>query len=257
VVAHLHYVLFGGSILGLFAGAYYWFPKMTGRMLNERIGKIQFWIMLISFNITFFPMHIVGTEGMPRRIYTYEAGMGWDLWNFIETVGTFFLAFSILVFIYNVLSSLRNGEVASNDPWDAATLEWTIPSPPPSYNFLHIPVVNSRRPLWDAKYPHAAGDDHHGESSAPSQVRYEYTNEETAGSKEIHMPSMTFSPMILSGGLTIAALGFVYINKDILGLPTRVAALGFILIGIVMVAIAIRGWIVDSRKDSPYLGQHH
>ena len=153
--------------------------------------------------------------------------------------------------------SLRNGVVASNDPWDAATLEWTIPSPPPSYNFLHIPVVNSRRPLWDAKYPHAAGDDHHGPSSAPSQVRYEYTDEETAGSKEIHMPSMTFSPMIFSGGLTIASLGFIYINKDILGLPTRVAALGFILIGIVMVSIAIRGWIVDSRKDSPYLGQHH
>ena len=257
VVAHLHYVLFGGSILGLFAGAYYWFPKITGRMLNERIGKIQFWIMLISFNVTFFPMHIVGTEGMPRRIYTYEAGMGWDLWNFIETVGTFFLAFSVLIFIYNILVSLRNGVVASNDPWDAATLEWTIPSPPPSYNFLHIPVVNSRRPLWDAKYPHAAGDDHHGPSSAPSQVRYEYTDEETAGSKEIHMPSMTFSPMIFSGGLTIASLGFIYINKDILGLPTRVAALGFILIGIVMVSIAIRGWIVDSRKDSPYLGQHH
>jgi cytochrome c oxidase subunit 1 len=257
VVAHLHYVLFGGSILGLFAGAFYWFPKMTGRLLNERVGKIQFWLMMISFNITFFPMHIVGTEGMPRRIYTYEAGMGWDMWNFIETVGTFLLAFSILIFIYNVLSSLRNGEVASNDPWDAATLEWTIPSPPPSYNFLHIPVVNSRRPLWDAKYPHAAGDDHHGPSSAPSQVRYEYTDEETEGAKDIHMPSLTFSPMIFSGGLTVAALGFIYINKDILGLPTRVAALGFILIGIVMVSIAIRGWIVDSRKDSPYLGQHH
>jgi heme/copper-type cytochrome/quinol oxidase subunit 1 len=229
---------------------------MTGRMLDEKLGKLQFWLMLVSFNLTFFPMHIVGTEGMPRRIYTYEAGMGWEIWNLIETIGTFLLAFSVLMFIYNVFKSLRNGAVASNDPWDAATLEWTIPSPPPSYNFLHTPVVTSRRPLWDAKYPHAAGDDH-GPASKPSPVRYEYTDENTPGAKDIHMPSMTFSPMVLAGGLTIASLGFIYINQAILGLPTRVAALGFIAIGAVMVFVAIRGWVIDSRKDSPYMGHHH
>ncbi len=256
VVAHFHYVLFGGSILGLFAGAFYWFPKMTGRMLDEKLGKAQFWLMLISMNVTFFPMHILGTEGMPRRIYTYESGMGWEMWNFIETIGTFFLAFSVLMFIYNVLVSLRSGEVASNDPWDAATLEWVVPSPPPSYNFLHIPHVTSRRPLWDAKYPHTTADDHHGEKSAPSQIRYEYSHEDSPGAKEIHMPTLTFMPMVLSAGLTVAALGFIYINQAILGLPTRTAAYVFVAIGIVMVFYAIRGWVLDSRRDSPYLGHH-
>ncbi|MEY2844649.1 MAG: hypothetical protein RL076_195 [Chloroflexota bacterium] len=256
VVAHFHYVLFGGSILGLFAGAFYWFPKMTGRMLDEKLGKAQFWLMLISMNVTFFPMHILGTEGMPRRIYTYESGMGWEMWNFIETIGTFFLAFSVLMFIYNVLVSLRSGEVASNDPWDAATLEWVVPSPPPSYNFLHIPHVTSRRPLWDAKYPHTTADDHHGEKSAPSQIRYEYSHEDSPGAKEIHMPTLTFMPMVLSAGLTVAALGFIYINQAILGLPIRTASYVFVAIGIVMVFYAIRGWVLDSRRDSPYLGHH-
>ena len=153
VVAHIHYVLFGGSIFGLFAGAYYWFPKMTGRMLSERLGKWHFWLMLIAFNITFFPMHILGTEGMPRRYYTYEAGMGWDLWNLIETIGAFAMAFSILIFIWNVLISLRAGQLAGADPWDAATLEWSTSSPPPVYNFARIPTIYSRRPLWDTKYP--------------------------------------------------------------------------------------------------------
>jgi cytochrome c oxidase subunit 1 len=256
VVAHFHYVLFGGSILGLFAGAFYWFPKMTGRLLNEKLGKVQFWLMLISMNVTFFPMHFLGTEGMPRRIYTYESGMGWEMWNFIETIGTFFLAFSVLLFIYNVLVSLRSGEVASNDPWDAATLEWVVPSPPPSYNFLHIPQVTSRRPLWDAKYPHTSADDHHGEKSAPSQIRYEYSHEDSPGAKDIHMPTLTYMPMVLSSGLTVAALGFIYINQAILGLPMRVASYVFIAIGFVMVFYAIRGWVLDSRRDSPYLGHH-
>jgi cytochrome c oxidase subunit 1 len=256
VVAHLHYVLFGGSILGLFAGGFYWFPKITGRMLDDKLGKIQFWLMMVSFNLTFFPMHIAGTEGMPRRIYTYEAGMGWEIWNQIETVGTFLLALSVLMFLYNSIKSIRSGERASNDPWDAATLEWMIPSPPPSYNFLHIPTVTGRRPLWDAKYPHAAGDDHSGHSK-PSSVRYEYTDELTPGAKVIHMPSLTFSPMWLSGGLTVASLGFIYINKAILGLPEGSAALGFIGIGIVMVFVGIRTWVVDSRRDSPYMSSHH
>ncbi|MFN7471592.1 MAG: cytochrome c oxidase subunit I [Roseiflexaceae bacterium] len=256
VVAHLHYVLFGGSILGLFAGGFYWFPKITGRMLDDKLGKIQFWLMMVSFNLTFFPMHIAGTEGMPRRIYTYEAGMGWEIWNQIETVGTFLLALSVLMFLYNAIKSIRSGERASNDPWDASTLEWMIPSPPPSYNFLHVPTVTSRRPLWDAKYPHAVGDEHGGHSK-PSNVRYEYTDENTPGAKDIHMPTLTFSPMWLSGGLTIAALGFIYINKEILGLPEGIAALGFIAIGIVMVFVGIRAWVVDSRRDSPYMSSHH
>ena len=151
IVAHFHYVLFGGSIFGLFAGAFYWFPKVTGRMLNERLGKIQFWLMLIGFNMTFAPFHILGLQGMPRRIYTYPEDHGWDFWNFISTVGSFVIAVSVLVFIYNLWVSRKNAEVG-DDPWDARTLEWSIPSPPPEYNFAEIPVVTARDDFWHQKY---------------------------------------------------------------------------------------------------------
>src|SRR5690606_34336774 len=123
VVAHFHYVLFGGAVFGLFSGAYYWFPKITGRMLSERLGKVHFWLMFVGFNLTFAPMHILGLNGMPRRIYTYADGMGWDFWNVVSTVGSYLIALAILVFIVNVLLSLRRGEVAGNDPWDARTIE--------------------------------------------------------------------------------------------------------------------------------------
>jgi cytochrome c oxidase subunit I len=151
IVAHFHYVLFGGSIFGLFSGAFYWFPKVTGRMLNERLGKIQFWLMLIGFNMTFAPFHILGLQGMPRRIYTYPEDHGWDFWNFISTIGSFVIAVSVLVFIYNLWVS-RKTEHVGDDPWDARTLEWSIPSPPPEYNFAEIPVVTARDDFWHQKY---------------------------------------------------------------------------------------------------------
>src|SRR5918996_1385138 len=131
VVAHFHYVLFGGAIFGLFAGAYYWLPKVTGRMLSEGLGKIHFWLMLIGFNLTFAPMHWLGLQGMPRRYYTYPEEAGWGFWNFVETVGSFIIAVSILVFMVNLMRSLSRGREAGADPWDARTLEWSIPSPPP------------------------------------------------------------------------------------------------------------------------------
>src|SRR5439155_25183215 len=130
VVAHIHYVLFGGTIFGLFAGIYYWWPKMTGRLLSEALGKLHFWLMLIGFNLTFFPMHILGMDGMPRRIYRYPPGMGWDFLNFLETIGAFIIALSIVVFIVNVIRTRSRGAIAGADPWDARTLEWSIPSPP-------------------------------------------------------------------------------------------------------------------------------
>src|SRR5262249_51246550 len=135
VVAHFHYVLFGGSLFGLFAGLYYWWPKMLGRRLDERLGQLHFWLMLVSFNLTFFPMHFLGLMGMPRRIYTYPAGLAWDFWNRVATVGAFGIGLATLVFAWNAARSLAGrGGRAGADPWDGRTLEWAIPSPPPAYN---------------------------------------------------------------------------------------------------------------------------
>ena len=156
VVSHIHYVLFGGAIFGLFAGVYYWFPKITGRRLYEGLGKWHFWLMFIGMNLVFMPMHILGIEGMPRRIYTYGPGRGWESWNFIATVGALIISVAVLVFIVNFFTSLRKKATHEADPWDGFTLEWKTASPPPVYNFAEIPSVRGRRPLWDEKYPDLA-----------------------------------------------------------------------------------------------------
>jgi cytochrome c oxidase subunit I len=153
VVAHFHFVLVGALIFTIFGAIYYWFPKATGRMLDETLGKVHFWLFVIGFHLTFDFMHVPGLLGMPRRIYTYEAGRGWDSWNFICTVGVAFQAAGLLVLVWNIARSIRKGREAGPDPWDAWTLEWTTSSPPPAYNFATIPVVKSRRPLWDLKHP--------------------------------------------------------------------------------------------------------
>ncbi len=153
VVAHIHYVFFGGTALGILAAIYYWFPKITGRMMSEKLGVWNFWLVFIGLNLTFFPMHMLGLLGMPRRQWTYHQGLGWNLYNFIASIGSFTIALGILIFLINIVLSFKRGERAGADPWDAWTLEWATASPPPEYNFIKTPVVRSRRPLWDQKHP--------------------------------------------------------------------------------------------------------
>jgi cytochrome c oxidase subunit 1 len=153
VVGHFHWVLIGGTIFGVMAGLHYWYPKVTGRMLSERLARWQFWLLLIGFILTFGPMHISGMLGMPRRIFSYEPDRGWDIYNQVATLGALVQAPSFLIFVVNMLYSLRYGEPAGDDPWNAWTLEWSTTSPPPAYNFATIPRVASRRPLWDLKHP--------------------------------------------------------------------------------------------------------
>ncbi|MEZ4585023.1 MAG: cytochrome c oxidase subunit I [Gemmatimonadales bacterium] len=195
IVAHFHYVLFGGSIFGLTAGAYYWWPKMFGRMLDEKLGKAHFWLMFIGMNLTFFPMHFLGLNGMPRRVYTYPEGLGFELWNMVETAGAFILAFSFLIFIINILKTWRGKADAPADPWHGATLEWSIPSPPQEFNFPTLPQVGSSVPQWDAW--RAAG----GKLPEPARINGDH----------IHMPNPSYWPLMAAIGvfLTLGSLMFV------------------------------------------------
>jgi cytochrome c oxidase subunit I+III len=151
VVAHLHYVLIGGAVFPLFGAFYYWFPKITGRLLSERLGRWNFWLFFIGFNVAFFPMHHLGLYGMPRRVYTYPAGVGWNELNLLATAGAATIAISMLLFVINVITSYRRGTAAAANPWGASTLEWSMPSPPPAYNFARMPIVGGREPLWEAE----------------------------------------------------------------------------------------------------------
>jgi cytochrome c oxidase subunit 1 len=153
VVAHMHYVLFGGSAFALFGGLYYWFPKMTGYRLNEGWGKFHFWLMFLGFNMTFLVQHQLGLDGMPRRVATYSASTGWTTLNRISSLGAFLLGISVLPFLWNVWITLRKGERVGADPWDAQTLEWATSSPPPPHNFDELPRIRSARPVWDLKHP--------------------------------------------------------------------------------------------------------
>jgi cytochrome c oxidase subunit 1 len=211
VVAHFHYVMFGGSIFGLTAGAYYWWPKMFGRVLDEGLGKLHFWLMLIGFNLTFFPMHILGLNGMPRRVYTYPEGLGFEELNLLETVAAFVLAASFAVFLYNIIKTWRGPRNAPADPWNAATLEWAIPSPPQEWNFAEIPVVHGRDPLWEAKRERG------GPLPEPPRVS-------GAG---IHMPNPSYWPLVTALGLSAMMSGLMLIHH--LG-PWGIIAGGAILL---------------------------
>ena len=195
IVAHFHYVLFGGSIFALTSGAYYWWPKMFGRMLDEKIGKVHFWLMLIAFNLTFFPMHFVGLHGMPRRVYTYPAGLGFETMNMLETVGALLLGLSQLIFVYNMIRTWRRPKNAPADPWNGATLEWAIPSPPQEFNFAEEPEVHSRDPLWERK--REAG----GRLPEPQR----------GSGKGIHLPHPSYWPLVSAMGVAAVFISMMMI----------------------------------------------
>ena len=204
IVAHFHYVLFGGALFGIMAGIYYWWPKMFGWMLDEKIGKLHFWLWFIGFNMAFGPMHMLGLQGMSRRIYTYDEGLGLDLWNLVSTIGAFVIAVSVLVFLANVSKSYRHRTPAPPDPWDGRTLEWTIPSPTPAYNFSEVPVVHELDDFWHRKY---------GEDAEGHMVKL--APPVTEGSlnlrrDDVHLPSPSYFPLVASFGLPILAYGMIY-----------------------------------------------
>ncbi|RLT40243.1 MAG: cytochrome c oxidase subunit I [Chloroflexi bacterium] len=213
VVAHLHYVLFGGAIMGIFSGLFYWFPKMSGRMLDEGLGKITFWLMFVGMNLTFFPMHFLGLAGMPRRIYRYDADLGWETWNMVATLGSYTIALSVFIFLINVIKTMRKDKDAGDDPWGGATLEWATSSPPPAHDFDVIPEVRDRDPLWH--------DRDHGIARAAVPEH-----------NHIHMPPPSYFPLIVALGALLLAVGSM----------THLSVLG---LGVVICIYGVWGWALE------------
>jgi heme/copper-type cytochrome/quinol oxidase subunit 1 len=202
IVAHIHYVLIGSNVFPVFAAFYYWLPKMMGRMMNETLGKWSFWVMFIGFNVGFFPMHIVGLLGMPRRIYTYPPGLGWGTINMVETIGAFVLGIGILLSMINFFYSRRYGVPAGKNPWNADTLEWLSDSPPEPYAHVHLPTVASRHPLWDDYDEEYDPDDERIYAEGRLTPVSDWLNAEPFAVSK--MPEETLSPLLLA----LALFGF-------------------------------------------------
>jgi cytochrome c oxidase subunit 1 len=234
IVAHFHYVLFGGSILGLFGGIYYWYPKIFGRLLDDTLGKWHFWVMLIGFNMTFGPFHILGLQGMPRRIYTYPSYMGWNVLNMISTIGAFVIAAGVLIFIYNVWFTHRQGVAAPEDPWDARTLEWITPNPTPDYNYVEVPVVTHQDDFWHMKYT----EDESGRlvRVAPSS---RFIQRRATAEDHIHMPSPSYWPLVAAFGLPIIAYGLIYKIYAVSG------------VGVLVLLSGIYAWASEPSTEPP------
>ncbi|HEU4643052.1 MAG TPA: cytochrome c oxidase subunit I [Gemmatimonadaceae bacterium] len=258
IVAHFHYVLFGGSLMGLYAGTYYYYPKITGRMMSEKLGKWHFWLNLVAMNLTFFPMHIVGLNGMPRRIYTYDANQGWETENFLETVGAFLLAISVAIFLYNLIVSRKRGERAASDPWGAPTIEWSLPSPVPEYNYAQIPTVTSRYPLWDKKSPELTREVPHTKAGerridvamggkqtgatieTPSDTRLNAENAHpSAHELGIHLPTPTLWPLCAAIGLTVGFAGLIWHER-----------ISIMILGAVIMVVSLYAWFLTPLEEA-------
>lgn len=238
VVAHFHYVLFGGALFGLVGGFYYWWPKMFGRALNEKIGKLHFWLMFIGFNLAFFPMHILGLQGMPRRQDTYPDGMGWNFWNLISTVGAFVILVAFVVFAWNILHSRKKGEEAGDDPWDARTIEWMTSSPPPEHNFDVIPVIEARDDFWHKKYLTDEEDEPVKVFAGGAEgTDIEDDTEQVHHTEHIHMPDPSYWPVVAAFGLPV--LGFGVLNVSV---PTLIA-------GGLIVVLGLFGWALEPSAE--------
>jgi len=232
IVAHFHYVIFGGIIFGLFAGLYFWWPKVFGHMLSDLIGKVNFWVMLVGFNLTFGPMHVLGLQGMSRRIDSYSPGFGFELWNMVSTIGSFLIALSIAIFVVNVIMSAmraRGQAPCGPDPWDARSLEWLTPNPTPVHNFDEVPVVESLDEFWHRKY----GTDDDGRV-----VRVATAEEvcEDGSAVGVHLPSPSFWPIVFASGLPFIALGLIF-------------NLWLTVPGGLLVVMAIYAWIFEPVDD--------
>ena len=230
VVAHLHYVLIGINVFPVVGATYFWFPKMTGRMLNERLGRWNFWTMFVGFNLAFLPMHLTGLLGMPRRVYTYNDYAGWHVLNLLTSIGAFVLAIGVLLFFVNVLRSLRIGAVAGSNPWDAPTLEWAVSSPPPPYNFSVIPTLATRHPLWE---------DRLGGGGAVSSIDHGMLldeGKETIGTSALdgvpdmvlEMPKDSFAPLLLTLGLAAVFVGLLLKAWFAVGIGGAIATLALL-----------------------------
>jgi cytochrome c oxidase subunit 1 len=227
IVAHFHYVLFGGSIMGIFGGIYHYFPKITGRLMDEKLGKIHFWLNFIGMNLTFFPMHFSGMLGMPRRIYTYDSGQGWDTFNLMSSLGAYLLVISTAIFAYNFLKSRKKGEVAGSNPWGAGTLEWSLPSPVPEYNFATLPKVSSRYPLWE------------GNEDDAESARINSQEGKTADELGIVLPYPTVKPLIVALAMVVMFCGL---------LTSRAV----LFVGAAVMVFALYSWLT-----APLEPEHH
>jgi len=234
IVAHLHYVLFGGAIFGIFSGIYYWWPKFSGKLLNENLGVIHFALLFIGMNMSFGPMHWLGMDGMPRRIYTYGAEYGWEFWNTVSTIGSYIIALGTIVFIVNVFYTMRQERRTDlADPWDGRTLEWSIPSPVPEYNFKEIPIVNGLDSFWDTKY---STDEQGYMTPIPQGASDDNQEDEEV---DIHMPGLSYFPFITGIGLSVSGFGFaIYSQFNVVGLIVAI-------VGILATFFGAYGWCFE------------
>jgi cytochrome c oxidase subunit I+III len=245
VVAHFHYVLNGAVVFPIFGALYFWLPKMTGRMLSERLGKLSFWTMFVGFNVTFFPMHILGFLGMPRRVYTYQSGLGWDTLNLIVSLASVVFAAGTLLTLYNVWWSRRHGEPAGADPWGADTLEWATSSPPPDYNFEAIPIVASRHPLWDQRpLPVARSGPDDATRALGAHGAYERATALTAGlaaepADNFPIPEESLLPFLLALGIAVLFVGLL----------VKVALVGVVGLGLGTVGLLAWAWRTEEEPS--------